>query len=378
MAFLLALSVVATAPGSADSISNAQNQRNQVIAQINQVKAQIAAAQNQQGALQNIINQLSTQIAATQAAIKAAQAKLVGIQNDMVAAQAHLVDVKAKLAADKTSLAQEMVLVYELSDSSTPLTNILNSSDINELVQRVIAARHVANAEQALTDNVVKDEAGVESLISTIASEQAAQRQVLSDLGNYRADLADRQQADQEATASLAQLQAQDQIKVQQMEQAEAQITAEIAQLQAEQAAAAQYGGGTGQFAWPLSGPITQPFGCTPYSFEPYDPNGASLHFHSGLDIAAGCGTPIHAAAAGIVQTYYTSYGYGNYIIMVNGNGWSTLYGHQQGFAVNNGTAVARGQVIGYEGSTGNSTGCHLHFEIRYNNVARNPLAYLP
>jgi murein DD-endopeptidase MepM/ murein hydrolase activator NlpD len=65
-------------------------------------------------------------------------------------------------------------------------------------------------------------------------------------------------------------------------------------------------------------------------------------------------------------------------VIIVHGNGWLSLYGHLASFAVGNGQGVGRGQTIGYEGSTGNSTGPHLHFEIRLNDVPQNPLQYLP
>src|ERR1035437_850685 len=123
--------------------------------------------------------------------------------------------------------------------------------------------------------------------------------------------------------------------------------------------------------------PLSQGFGCTPYMFEPYDPNCPNRHFHSGLDISDPCGTAIHAADSGIVNTYYSSYGYGNHILIDHGHGWVSLYGHMSSFVVGNGQTVHRGQLIGYEGTTGNSTGCHLHFEVDLNNNPQNPLAYL-
>jgi len=88
-------------------------------------------------------------------------------------------------------------------------------------------------------------------------------------------------------------------------------------------------------------------------------------------------GTPVLAAGDGIVTFCGRQGGYGNVIIVTHGNGYSTLYGHMASFAAGSGDRVSRGQPIGYEGSTGFSTGPHLHFEIRLNGAYQNPLSYL-
>src|SRR5581483_10295862 len=121
--------------------------------------------------------------------------------------------------------------------------------------------------------------------------------------------------------------------------------------------------------------PITQGFGCTDYWAEP--PGDGCAHFHSGIDIAGNYGQDIFAADSGVVNTYSSSYGYGNYIVITHGNGYSTLYGHMSGFNVGSGAVVHRGDVIGFEGSTGNSSGPHLHFEVRVNGTPVNPCGYL-
>jgi murein DD-endopeptidase MepM/ murein hydrolase activator NlpD len=201
---------------------------------------------------------------------------------------------------------------------------------------------------------------------------------VLAQLHDQAANLQAELSARQDAADQLAQVQAQDQQRLAEAEQSAKELDAQIQELQAEAAAAARRGGGNGHFVWPESGPITQGFGCTPYQFEPWDPNCPSHHFHTGIDIGAAWGTPVGAGDAGIAHTYVSSYGYGNHVIIVHGNGWVSIYGHLASFAVSDGQAVARGQTIGYEGSTGNSTGPHLHFEIRLNDVPQNPLQYLP
>jgi len=106
---------------------------------------------------------------------------------------------------------------------------------------------------------------------------------------------------------------------------------------------------------------------------------GAYQRVHTGLDMAAPYGTPIYASRAGIVETAgWSSFGYGINVILDHGDSVETLYGHMSRLAVRSGQWVERGQLIGYVGSTGWSTGPHVHFEVRVAGTARNPLAYLP
>lgn len=126
---------------------------------------------------------------------------------------------------------------------------------------------------------------------------------------------------------------------------------------------------GSGQFGWPTSGMfISQYFGST--SFNPW---------HTGLDLDARSGWDIFASDSGSVTTasYGWGGGYGNHVIIDHGNGYQTLYGHLSSLDVSVGQSVSKGQRIGTMGSTGWSTGPHLHFEIRYNGSYLNPLNYL-
>jgi murein DD-endopeptidase MepM/ murein hydrolase activator NlpD len=99
---------------------------------------------------------------------------------------------------------------------------------------------------------------------------------------------------------------------------------------------------------------------------------------HQGQDIACGYGTAIHAAKAGTAVFAGQMSGYGNVVIIDHGGGFSTLYAHQSRMAVSQGQHVGQGDVIGYVGSTGHSTGPHLHFETRFGGTPRNPIPYLP
>ena len=122
---------------------------------------------------------------------------------------------------------------------------------------------------------------------------------------------------------------------------------------------------------WPVTGRLTSSFG---QRLDPFNGEGA---FHAGLDIAAGYGTPVRAPADGVIAKAGPASGYGREMIVDHGGGVTTIYGHLSGFAVIAGQIVKQGQVIGYVGSAGRSTGPHLHYEVRIDNTPVNPHKYL-
>lgn len=120
---------------------------------------------------------------------------------------------------------------------------------------------------------------------------------------------------------------------------------------------------GTGRFVWPTSGSITQ-------GFKP---------LHQAIDIGSWTGAPVKASDSGYVAAAgWSNVGYGYYVVIDHSNGFQTLYGHLSRYFVAAGDSVAQGTVIGLVGTTGNSTGPHLHFEIRQNGIMRNPFGFLP
>jgi murein DD-endopeptidase MepM/ murein hydrolase activator NlpD len=132
------------------------------------------------------------------------------------------------------------------------------------------------------------------------------------------------------------------------------------------------------RFIWPEpKSVISQPFGPSALKLEP--PYGGYPHFHTGIDMVEPFGSPVYAADDGIVALVGTSSnGYGRYVVIAHSGGLDTLYGHLSTTLVKVGQSVDQGQTIGLEGSTGNSTGPHLHFELRINNEPVNPAPYLP
>ena len=124
-------------------------------------------------------------------------------------------------------------------------------------------------------------------------------------------------------------------------------------------------------FRFPADGPISSPFGRRMH------PIFHEVRMHTGIDIGAGYGSPVRAAAAGTVVVAGTVSGYGTAIVIDHGGGLGTLYGHLSKLGVHVGSTVTPGQTIGAVGNTGNSTGPHLHFEVRVNGTPVDPMKYL-
>jgi murein DD-endopeptidase MepM/ murein hydrolase activator NlpD len=139
-----------------------------------------------------------------------------------------------------------------------------------------------------------------------------------------------------------------------------------------ESASAMPSSGGNGSFVWPCSGTITSYFGWRVH------PIFGTRKYHSGMDIGVDYGTPIHAAAAGVVIYSGWMGGYGYAIMIDHGGGLVTIYGHNSSLSVGEGQRVSQGQVVALAGSTGYSTGPHCHFEVRLHGEVTEPLNYLP
>ena len=126
---------------------------------------------------------------------------------------------------------------------------------------------------------------------------------------------------------------------------------------------------GTGLFAWPSSGTLTDRFGFRTFSGR----------WHSGLDVSSFKGAPVYAADSGFVTfAGWTNTGYGNLVVIDHRNGFQSRYAHLEAYYVTAGQSVSKGAQIAAVGSTGNSTGPHLHFELREKGVRKNPELYLP
>jgi murein DD-endopeptidase MepM/ murein hydrolase activator NlpD len=205
--------------------------------------------------------------------------------------------------------------------------------------------RNVAEATAVLARKTEEERAARDALVvrqNALASARANQQGLLASVRSQR-------HSDEEDLSKM-----------------QAASAAIAAQIRAHQSSTGSSGSGVSSsgFIWPVNGPITSGFGWR------------WGQMHEGIDIGAPCGTPIHAAAAGTVIYSGWADGYGNFVVIDHGNGLATAYGHQSAIYVSSGS-VSQGQTIGAVGSTGHSTGCHLHFEVRVNGNPVDPLGYL-
>ena len=352
--------------------------------ELQRIQSQIGNVEAQMNAIGTLINNLNREIAGQQALIAQTRATIEDLNRQIRFGEADLTRLRAHISVRDELLNQRLRYV-DAHGALNYAQLVLTSNNFNQMMNRMIAAQQVAASDRKLLDDLAQqhsqialanDALGVKrgQVTALLQQQQATEAELQKSLAAQAAALAYARQLELQLSAQYAAIQAQ-----------RAAIDAQVAQLQQKyEAAARAAGGGTGQFEWPEPncghGCISQGFGCNSYWFEQYEPSCPYPHrIHTGIDIAGPYGTPVIAADTGVVYFYPGSYGYGNYIVMIHGNGYSTLYGHLSRFntSMGSGAIVARGDLIGYEGSTGNSTGPHLHFEIRVANVWKNPCIWL-
>jgi len=343
------------------------------------IQQSLASAQTKASQTRTVVDQLNAQIAAQQAKIAQTQTRLAATRHQIEVTEAEITRQEANLRVREGLLTQR-IRVLDKHGTADYMELFVTSRSFTELVDRIATAQTIIESDQRLVDSLRQQRDQIKRLRQQLQGEQDQETAMLQQQLDQQAQVQQTRMAQQQALDYYNQLAAALDAQRKEMEAEKARIDAQVAQLQGQFDAQARIlGGGTGRFGWPERGPITQQFGCTDFLAEPYDPNCPTLHFHSGIDIAAANGTPVGAADTGVVSLVNFGWGggYGNYVVVTHGNGYATLYAHLSAINVSVSQAVQRGQQIGAEGSTGFSTGPHLHFEIRLNGAYQNPLSYL-
>ncbi|TMF72544.1 MAG: hypothetical protein E6I13_01390 [Chloroflexi bacterium] len=406
IALVLALLVLgadrlpATAEGSPSDPAQQQAIIDQVRAQLGSNLADALAAQQQ---LQQSLQDNAAQQRVLQGKISAAEAKIADLDVQIADAKRREAILARRIEAKRAQLRQLARAVYSAPESA--LVVLAESESLSDLLTR-IADLNVAGARAAeIKDSLKRDLAALQLEREKEEAARAEQIKLRDQLGS---DLSQLKSLQAQQETSLAQLEvkiAQTRTELARLNTQSAQLAQQVTQMLQQQqdaiiAAAMQsvwtqlqlwvQSNNVGQiptssghstkfrFIWPEpQAQISQPFGPSTYWFEP--PYGSYPHFHTGIDLVEPFGSPVQAADDGVVALVgSSSSGYGNYVVIAHSGGLNTLYGHLSTALVSVGQQVTQGTVVGLEGSTGNSTGAHLHFELRINQNPVNPAPYLP
>ena len=391
----LLLSVSVYPATAATSMSSLQNKLDKLSQSIVQHKKELSNAKKKEQAAKALESELKEKVTVVQSQISVLKGQIAEVQNsiglkeqEIAAKEQQITEKEAEIADQWGDFKQHMAAMQELRDGgSVAMLSAVN--DLYELLTFNEVMQDISIKDTEIMDNMK----AAKSALEADKVELEAQRKELKgqkaelDTQNYQMKA---KQSELNSSISAAQLSAQDAQKAQKAAQAaiesdELNYEAVKKEIQKSIAAAASSKpqlSFTG-FACPLKSYTRV---SSEYGWRKNPVSGVNK-LHAGIDFAAAGGTPIYAAASGYVQVAgWSSGGYGNYVIiyhgsMSDGNAYSTLYGHMRSVATSAGKYVKQGELIGYVGSTGNSTGNHLHLEVWKGGSkanAVNPRGYIP
>jgi murein DD-endopeptidase MepM/ murein hydrolase activator NlpD len=385
---LLVLCAVA-APALGDDIAGKKQQVDQ---QIQELSSKLSAQRASENALRKEIDGVTARIRRLEANVGDVSLQLSTLEQDLALHRERLAKLTKlyKLQSNRLGglqrqyevavrrLDRRLVSIYiggqpsliEFVFGATSIDDVIAKVDYMGRIARedrriaveVASAKHAMQKARKRTRAVRRQVAGAAHVITARAAQVRETRDAL-------VGARDSLNASKEhKLVALSDLSAQEQAEASEIDALRASSAALGAQIRAAQARTAGGPDATPSSAglvWPVSGPVTSPFGWR------------WGRMHEGIDIGVGYGTPIHAAAAGTVIYCGWESGYGNLVVIDHGGNLATAYGHQSSIAVSCGQQVSQGQVIGYVGCTGHCFGPHLHFEVRIGGNPVDPLGYL-
>ena len=355
--------------GFADTRSDWENAKNNLNATeqgIKSTEAQIAADDAHLETLQGEIKGYEIQIYRTQTEINTLTTQLNDTKLRITQTLEDLDNIQAEFETQNEALSERLRTMYKNGDGGM-ISVLFGSSSMTDLLTNVEMMKKIYALDESLLDSIAAHHDEVEEKKNQLVELKEQLESQQNDLNTKQASLQSdmyavellRNQVESDREAQIAQL-------AQMQREADA-LKNEIVRLQSAMA----YAGGT--MCWPAASGtiITSPFGYRTHPILGYQ------DFHTGIDIGAYGGTNILAANSGKVITAAYHWAYGYYVMIDHGGGIVTLYAHSSRLLVNPGDVDAKGQVIALVGSTGMSTGAHLHFEVRVNGDYKDPLNYV-
>ena len=385
----LVLSLVVVAPAAADDPSD---EKASVDARIASLQADITASKAREGVLTSQLSAVVAELEGAQSAVDEAQAAVGTLEAELSSARTRLDVLTERLDAQTRKLErlrseyEKAVAILEarvraayIDEPPDMLAFLVSASSFDEVIDNVELLTRIGRQDKRIAQQVerARDRTASERRATIVTKrQQAAAVAVIADRTDEARAARDRLAGERDRLAAMENLK---QIALAESRETREGYLDEVDGLLAQSAAlaeqirGAQQGAGTtgnGQpsaagLIWPCDGVVVSGFGMR------------WGRMHEGIDIGCAYGTPNRAAASGTVIYAGWLGGYGNLVVVDHGNGLSTAYAHASSILVSVGQSVSQGQTVSLVGSTGHSTGPHLHFEVRVNGVAVDPLAYL-
>lgn len=362
---------------AATSLSDLQKKQNELKQQQQQTASELKKLKADRDKQQEYKNALDNQMANLQGQIDNLNEQIIGLDAEIAQKESEIADKQANIDYDFDLLKQRLRALY-LAGEATTLQIILSSENVTDFIQKTEFMQAITDHDTKLINGLKEDMAAIKvekEQIEESRKQAAEAKKELDAKSNELSELVEEsKKVLAELNANVVEVNSKNNELAREKQKADAAVDQwykdYYAKLAAEGNSGNQASGGyasTGNFTWP----------CPGYTkLTSYWGDGRN---HKGIDIAGSgiYGKAIVAADSGkVIQAVHSGWGggYGLCVYLDHGNGYSTRYGHMSKVLVNTGDVVQKGQVIGYVGSTGDSSGPHLHFEIRVNGVAKNPM----
>ena len=345
-----------------DQIKELEKTQKELLAKIKNIESEASETFENKQYLDSLITTVNSKI-------QAAEALCSELETQISDTEADIAEHEKLIEASTEKIKERMRANHEEGNASY-LSVLLGAEGVDDFLSRLEKVNTILEYDKKTLAEYKTEKADLEAKKAELEDSKKLQEDTLATL---KSDKAENERLASEAESYFSKLSNDKAAATAEYNKAKAAEEALDAQLQAMLAQIANQNSSqvtaAGEYMWPLpaGGYISCYFGDT-------DPGGRP---HYAMDIAISAGTPIYASNDGSVVTATWHSSYGNYILLDHGNGKSTLYAHCSGLAVSSGQSVSKGQVIGYVGSTGYSTGNHLHFEFRVNGQKVNPANYV-